>query len=195
VSNHQQQRASWDIGSRGVQVLAVFAVLVAVVAAVLAWSARPEVTPLAPHASSAVPVVIGSGDVVVVAVSGKVRRPGLVRLPAGARVADAIDAAGGVLPGTDISSINLARKVNDGELIVVGAPASAAPSPGRCWPGQPEHGHRRAVAVAAGGGAGARPAHHRLPHSARRLQVRRRPPNVTGIGDARYNDLKNRVTV
>ena len=48
----------------------------------------------------------------MVAVSGKVRRPGLVRLPAGSRVADAIDAAGGALPGTDLSLLNLARKVS-----------------------------------------------------------------------------------
>ena len=52
--------------------------------------------------------------------------PGLVRLPAGARVADAIEAAGGALPGTDLSALNLARKVTDGELIVVGLP----PPPG-----------------------------------------------------------------
>jgi competence protein ComEA len=62
----------------------------------------------------------------VVAVAGKVRRPGLVRLPAGARVADALAAAGGVLPGTDVVLLNLARKVTDGELILVGV----TPPPG-----------------------------------------------------------------
>src|SRR6185369_10191078 len=67
-----------------------------------------------------------AGPAVVVAVAGRVRRPGLLRLPAGARVADVLDAAGGVLPGTDISFLNLARKVNDGELIVVGV----TPPPG-----------------------------------------------------------------
>jgi competence protein ComEA len=59
-------------------------------------------------------------------VSGQVVRPGLVRLPPGSRVADAIQAAGGPLAGVDLSGLNLARKLNDGELIAVGIPAPAA---------------------------------------------------------------------
>ena len=57
---------------------------------------------------------------VVVDVAGKVRRPGLVRLPVGSRVADALAAAGGVLPRVDLTSINLAALVSDGEQVVVG---------------------------------------------------------------------------
>jgi competence protein ComEA len=116
-----------------VRALAAFAAAIAVVAAVLAWQARPQVQPVAvatapvPASAAASPstaIAVGS---VVVAVTGRVRHPGLVRLSAGARVADAIDAAGGVLPGTDLSLVNVARKVTDGELIVVGlAPASIA---------------------------------------------------------------------
>src|SRR6266508_926756 len=76
--------------------------------------AVPAVTrPTGPPASEA-------STVIVVAVAGRVVRPGLVRLPAGSRVADAIEAAGGVLPGTDLSYVNLARKLTDGELIVIG---------------------------------------------------------------------------
>jgi competence protein ComEA len=136
----------FDPGRRGVKALAVVAVLVVLVAGFLAWRSRPRPEPVtpgppapvaagAPRASTevaaaggAVPVASpeGVGAEIVVAVAGKVRRPGLVRLPAGARVADAIDAAGGVLPGTDVTTVNLARKVADGELIVVGAPAPAA---------------------------------------------------------------------
>lgn len=56
----------------------------------------------------------------VVDVAGRVRRPGLVRVPAGSRVADALLAAGGVLPGVDLATINLARPVVDGEQILVG---------------------------------------------------------------------------
>lgn len=59
----------------------------------------------------------------VVDVAGRVRRPGLVRLPAGSRVADALLAAGGVLPGVDLATINLARPVVDGEQILVGVGA------------------------------------------------------------------------
>ncbi|MEY9845163.1 helix-hairpin-helix domain-containing protein [Streptacidiphilus sp. MAP5-3] len=61
----------------------------------------------------------------VVDVSGKVRAPGLRTLPPGSRVQDAINAAGGPLPGTDLTGLNLARKVNDGEEIIVGPGAPA----------------------------------------------------------------------
>ncbi|MFJ4961166.1 helix-hairpin-helix domain-containing protein [Streptomyces sp. NPDC088729] len=62
------------------------------------------------------------GQVVVVDVSGKVRRPGVHRLPHGARVADALRASGGVRAGTDLSGLNRARVLVDGEQIVVGLP-------------------------------------------------------------------------
>ncbi|WP_328321389.1 ComEA family DNA-binding protein [Kribbella sp. NBC_00382] len=58
-------------------------------------------------------------------VAGKVRRPGLVRAPAGSRVADVLAAAGGALPGVDLTTLNLARQVTDGEQIVVGVPSRA----------------------------------------------------------------------
>ena len=64
----------------------------------------------------------------VLDVGGRVRRPGLVRLPPGSRVADALMAAGGALPGTDLDSLNLARVVADGEQVLVGAPP-ARPAP------------------------------------------------------------------
>ena len=68
-------------------------------------------------------------DEVAVHVAGRVRRPGLVRLPAGSRVQDAIRAAGGVTSGADLNAINLARKLTDGEQIRVPAPDDPAPSP------------------------------------------------------------------
>jgi competence protein ComEA len=57
----------------------------------------------------------------VVDVAGKVRKPGVIRLPAGSRVTDAVSAAGGALPGVDLSSLNLARPLADGEQVLVGA--------------------------------------------------------------------------
>jgi competence protein ComEA len=60
---------------------------------------------------------------VVVDVAGKVRRPGIAVLDSGARVVDAIKAAGGARHGVDLSSLNLARVLTDGEQIVVGGPA------------------------------------------------------------------------
>jgi competence protein ComEA len=65
------------------------------------------------------------GAEIVVDVSGKVRNPGIHRLPAGSRVADALRAAGGVRPGTDIQGLNRARILVDGEQVVVGGPAPA----------------------------------------------------------------------
>ncbi|MFI7062670.1 helix-hairpin-helix domain-containing protein [Kribbella sp. NPDC050124] len=65
---------------------------------------------------------------VVVHVAGKVRRPGLVRAPTGSRVADVLTLAGGPLPGIDLTTLNLARQVTDGEQIVVGQPGAPGPT-------------------------------------------------------------------
>lgn len=74
----------------------------------------------------------------VVDVTGKVRRPGIVELPAGSRVVDALKAAGGARPGVSLEPLNLARLLVDGEQVVVGLPAvpgvaasaASAPTPG-----------------------------------------------------------------
>jgi competence protein ComEA len=66
---------------------------------------------------------------VVVSVVGLVRTPGLVTLAPGARIADALQAAGGPLNGADTIGLNMARPVGDGEQIVVGlAPVSGQPT-------------------------------------------------------------------
>jgi competence protein ComEA len=72
------------------------------------------------------------GDQIVVDVAGKVRRPGIAVLPAGSRVVDAVRAAGGVRPGVDRSTVNLARLLTDGEqvLIGVGPPPGGSPASG-----------------------------------------------------------------
>ena len=80
---------------------------------------------------------------IAVDVVGRVRRPGLVRLPAGSRVVDAVAAAGGALPGAVLEAVNLARKVVDGEQIRVprqGEPltAPAAGATGSVQPGAPD---------------------------------------------------------
>jgi competence protein ComEA len=61
-----------------------------------------------------------------VSVVGLVARPGLVRLRSGSRVADAIEAAGGLLPEADPASVNLAAVVTDGQQIAVGVPGAAS---------------------------------------------------------------------
>lgn len=80
----------------------------------------------------------GDGAELVVHVSGAVAAPGVVHLPAGARVDDALQAAGGPTDDADLSAVNLARPVGDGEQIHLpvpgeepraGEPAAAGPGP------------------------------------------------------------------
>lgn len=75
------------------------------------------VSSAAPTSDTAAP---GPAAPVVVSVVGLVNTPGLVTLPPGARIADALDAAGGALDGADVMGLNIARRVTDGEQIVVG---------------------------------------------------------------------------
>jgi competence protein ComEA len=66
---------------------------------------------------------------VVVSVVGLVHKPGLVTLAPGARIADALQAAGGAVDGADTIGLNMARPLGDGEQIVVGlAPVSGQPT-------------------------------------------------------------------
>ncbi|GHH33333.1 competence protein ComEA [Streptomyces candidus] len=85
---------------------------------VLTPSAIPEVF----RGASTVPQAAG-GAIVVVDVAGEVKRPGVLHLPAGSRVADALREAGGITSGTDTTGLNRARVLTDGEQVVVGGPA------------------------------------------------------------------------
>jgi competence protein ComEA len=92
-----------------------------------------------PAASGAVTVESGGSDLVV-DVAGAVRRPGVYRLPADARVIDAIERAGGPGDGALLEAINRAARLTDGQQVVVpargaggmvaaGAPPSAQAGP------------------------------------------------------------------
>ena len=61
----------------------------------------------------------------LVHVAGAVRRPGLVRVPEGARVAAAVRRAGGPGPKADLNAINLAARLDDGQQVVVPAKGPA----------------------------------------------------------------------
>lgn len=82
-----------------------------------------------PTAASPVGAPVTTAGTVVVDVAGKVRRPGIVELPVGSRVVDALEAAGGARPGVDPSNLNLARVLVDGEQIVVGGASAPAGMP------------------------------------------------------------------
>jgi len=79
-----------------------------------------------PPPPAAPPVVaLPSAAQIVVDVGGRVRHPGLVTLPLGSRVADAIAAAGGPLRPSDLARINLAARVSDGQLLLIGVPGGS----------------------------------------------------------------------
>ncbi|MFB7515111.1 helix-hairpin-helix domain-containing protein [Streptomyces sp. NPDC056144] len=114
---------------RALGALAVVLLVAAGIAGGYFWTGRPEPV-RAPELVRAVPVAAASrpaarpaaGPRVVVDVGGKVRRPGVLTLPAGSRVADALEAAGGAKPGADLTGINRARVLMDGEQVLVGVP-------------------------------------------------------------------------
>jgi competence protein ComEA len=130
----------WDLDRRALLGLAVLLVLALGYGIQHFWAGRPApVAVPAPAVEGTAAVGVASPSPgaspgaaaptstaiagLVVDVSGKVRNPGLRTLPPGSRVQDALNAAGGPLPGTDLTGLNLARKVGDGEEIIVGGPA------------------------------------------------------------------------
>ncbi|MFE9429493.1 helix-hairpin-helix domain-containing protein [Streptomyces sp. NPDC006640] len=156
-----------------------------------------------------------AGSRIVVDVGGKVRTPGLQRLPRGSRVEDALRAAGGVRPGTDTGGLNRARLLVDGEQIVVGA---SVPPPG-AGAGLSGAGASGAGPAGAAGAAGAAPSapialntatvdqldtlpgvgpvlarhiiDYRTAHGGFRAVDELR--EVNGIGDRRFSDLRDLV--
>lgn len=139
-------------GGLGPPQLAVVAVAVAVGLAVTCWwLVRGSAHPVADLAAAPARGLVSAGPAVVavtadpvrpgaaatdttapatvtVDVAGKVRHPGIAVLDAGSRVVDAIKAAGGPRPDVDLTGLNLARVLVDGEQVVVGvaAPSGAA---------------------------------------------------------------------
>ncbi len=87
----------------------------------------PPAAPSTPASSPASSSGSGAGPVTV-DVAGRVRRPGIAVLDAGARVIDALEAAGGAKPRVDLSTLNLARLLVDGEQILVGVAAAPVPA-------------------------------------------------------------------
>ena len=154
LSGHLPIRA--DPGRRGAIAVGVAVVLVAVVTGAWVLASRPHA--VAVTSATADPVAVASArsaassagsltpdpapvrsatspPLLVVDVAGKVRRPGLYRLPPGSRVQDALRAAGGARPGVDLTSLNLAAKIGDGQHIVVGLPGGAESGTGPGPPG------------------------------------------------------------
>lgn len=124
-------------------------VTIAVAAGVLlTWwllAERPRTSAPDPVSMSGAPVSAGGGSPsaeaspageVVVDVAGKVERPGIVTLPAGSRVHEAIAEAGGVRGKVETASLNMARVLIDGEQILVGVDPVPAAAPGASSPAE-----------------------------------------------------------
>jgi competence protein ComEA len=112
------------------------AALLALVVLVVAWrqlaspGARAAPLQVAPIVPAATARAAPAATLMVVDVAGAVRRPGLVRLAKGARVADAVARAGGLTRRAARDAVNLAAPVSDGQQVLVparGSPGSGAP--------------------------------------------------------------------
>lgn len=133
---------------------------------------------------------------IVVHVSGAVARPGLIALPEGARVADAIAAAGGALPSASLAAINLAAPVAGGHRVVV-------PEMGAVSVGGGEGGGPVAINLASAGeleglpGVGPVLAQRIVEHRERHgpFSTVEDLLDVSGIGEAKLAAIREHITV
>lgn len=197
---------------RGTVALAVLLVVAALFAVQHFWVGRPE-SVSAPQVVRTRPTYtkapgargdVGDGPAtlggqIVVDIGGKVRAPGIRRLPAGSRVADALRAAGGVRPGVNTDGLNRARFLVDGEQVVVGESAAAVAPAGTAAPSGP------AAQVSLNTatedqldtlpGVGPVLARHIIDYRTRHAGFRSVDElrQVNGIGDRRFTDLRDLV--
>ncbi len=105
--------------------LLMFVLNIAVLIGVIYLLRRPE--PRVITITTPAPRVTATVAQIQVQVSGAVIQPGVYKLPSTARISNALDSAGGARPDADLNALNLARKLNDGEAIVI--PTRKAPAP------------------------------------------------------------------
>lgn len=103
------------------------ALIILCVVAIFWWLTKPveltKVEALNPGATTSATTSLSQ---VVVHVAGEVNQPGIVKLPAGSRVVDAIELAGGLKAGVLDSGLHLAALVEDGQLITVGLSSTSS---------------------------------------------------------------------
>jgi competence protein ComEA len=188
-----------DPGRRGALALLVVGLLAALVAGGAVLRGRPQelVVPEVQHVGEPLPGTTEQPQSaeVVVSVGGLVVRPGLVRLPAGSRVDDAVRAAGGLTSGADPGLLNLARKLVDGEQVLVGVEPPAG-TPAAAPGGLVDINSATASDLQALPGIGPvlaeRVIEWRTEHGGFRSVDQLR--EVPGIGESKYAALKSKVT-
>jgi len=197
----------------GLRLLLLVALSATVVGGVYAWRSQPEPEPLAP------PVPISGSPLtaplpaartralpvaeLTVHVTGKVRRPGVITLPDGSRVTDALQAAGGIRGTAVAGSLNLARRLVDGEQIVVGS--SAPPAAVASAPTDPAGTATAVIDLntatpeqleglpGVGEVLARRIAEYRAAHGGFRAVEQLR--EVSGIGDRKYAEMRDKVRI
>jgi competence protein ComEA len=147
------------------------------------------------------------GERLTVHVAGAVAKPGVYDLQAGARVIDAIEAAGGGVPDADLNRLNLAAKVGDGQRVLVqrvgeAAPTGAAPASGTGGGAADPSGlvnlnSASSAELEALPGIGPTLAEAIVAERERRGGFRsvNELRDVRGIGEKRFADLKDKVTI
>jgi competence protein ComEA len=164
--------------------------------------ARPSAT----ATSGSGPGGTNKGGRVTVHVAGAVAKPGVYDLDANARVIDAVEAAGGGAPDADLNRLNLAAKVTDGQRVLVQRPGEAAP--GAATPGASEGGSAdpsglvnlntaSEAELEKLSGIGPSLAQAIIAERERRGGFRsvNELRDVRGIGEKRFADLKDKVTI
>ncbi|HEV8205614.1 MAG TPA: helix-hairpin-helix domain-containing protein [Acidimicrobiia bacterium] len=146
------------------------------------------------------------GERATVHVAGAVAKPGVYDLDAGARVIDAIEAAGGGAPDADLNRLNLAAKIADGQRVLVQRVGEAAPA-GSASPGGAAGSADPSALVSLNGatqaelealpGIGPTLAEAIITERERRGGFRsvNELRDVRGIGEKRFADLKDKVTI
>jgi competence protein ComEA len=212
VDRLRELRGDPRVGIAGLLVLALVAGLI--------WyrlgagdSGPTSTTSRAPASSAATsgsaPGGAKNGGRVTVHVAGAVATPGVFDLDGNARVIDAVEAAGGGAPDADLNRLNLAAKVTDGQRVLVQRVGEAAATSGSAVPG------------GAGGSGSADPSALVNLNSATPAELETLPGigptlaeaiiaererrgsfrsvnelrDVRGIGEKRFADLKDKVTV
>ncbi|OLR95498.1 hypothetical protein BJP25_06275 [Actinokineospora bangkokensis] len=181
-------------------VVGVVAVLAIVAYLLLSGPPAPEAAPdlaAATVETSRAPTSARPAEVVVDVV-GKVQAPGVRSLPSGSRVRDALTAAGGATSDADLSTLNLARPLVDGEQVRVGLPQLAVPGPAAAGTAGPVDLNSATVAqLDELPGVGAVTAQRILDWRERhgRFSSVAQLQEVDGIGPARFESLRELVVV